>query len=135
MARYAGKRKRKTQRRAEQNVIILSPFSVLFTQNTIYSTFTDGGKIEDTIRELVDGETKPNDIPYIRVREHDGNWYTLDNRRLYCFQQAKVEVIKCENVTHIQHPWEFFSKNQNTNGGRSVRVINRNTGCSLYSNI
>ncbi len=62
---------------------------VRFTQNNISKNFKDGKNVNDLIADLKSGKISSDDIPAIRVFEKDGKIYSLDNRRLKAFQDAK----------------------------------------------
>lgn len=100
------------------DVKLISPFAVRFSQARIRPTFQDGRSIEDTIEEItsiphndeydqilcapfepievikcrprllnVNGESGvPQQGALLANEEHQ--WYTFDNRRLYCLQRA-----------------------------------------------
>ncbi|KAJ3033493.1 hypothetical protein HDV00_006309 [Rhizophlyctis rosea] len=122
-----GTTKRKTRRRAEANAIHLPTSSIYYTQPTIKNSFTDGTPVTTTITQLQCGELEPEDLPLIRVRQvEEGKWKTLDNRRLYCFKEAKVEKVWCEDVTGVGSlELEFVYKDQSANGGVSVEVVEK----------
>jgi hypothetical protein len=74
---------------------------VRFSQDSISSTFTSGADINATITALKDKTLDPSLLPAIRViwskqdsAHEEARLVTLDNRRLYCCQQAGVKV-KC----------------------------------------
>lgn len=87
---------------------LISPFAIHFTQEHIKTHFQDGRVVEETVPEIqitpADGKDFdiilkapfPNiDIlrwepPHCEDREVK-NWYTLDNRRLYCLQRMAAE--------------------------------------------
>jgi hypothetical protein len=56
------------------------------------SLFSDGRAIEEVVNGLKSGAIKPMDIPPIRLTAKDGVLYTLDNRRLFAFQQAGIPI-------------------------------------------
>jgi flagellar basal body-associated protein FliL len=66
----------------------IDPFKLLFSQATVNTQFQNGILVKDTIDNLVKGEVTPNEIEKIRVCIIDNKLHTLDNRRLYCFQEA-----------------------------------------------
>ncbi|KAI8916596.1 hypothetical protein DFJ77DRAFT_460499 [Powellomyces hirtus] len=119
-----GKKKRKTRRKAAHNAVWLSPLDIKFTQATIYDTFTNSSRVADTIAELKAG-LDPDRIPAIRVRKHNGVWYSLDNRRLYCFREAGTLMIRCHDVTYTQSHLELLYKRTTTYSGERVKVVSR----------
>ena len=88
----------------------LNPFNILFSQCNINIRFKNGGLIEDLIRDLVNGSIKVDDIETIKVCIIDGEYYSFDNRRLYCFQEAirwgasfkKIPVVFCKENENIK---------------------------------
>jgi hypothetical protein len=66
----------------------IDPFKILFSQASISTKFQNGTLIETTIENLVNGNIKPDFINNIRVCVVKDRLHTLDNRRLYCFQEA-----------------------------------------------
>ncbi|CAG8791488.1 23777_t:CDS:2, partial [Gigaspora rosea] len=77
----------------------LNPFEILFTQVQINSYFLDGIYIYDTINDLVSGNLKPEHLPIISVCILDnGQFYSVDNRRLFCYQQAILKNAKFTKV-------------------------------------
>ncbi|MBX7066086.1 MAG: hypothetical protein K1X28_02530 [Parachlamydiales bacterium] len=89
--------------------------------------------INELIRKIVHKQTKPEDIPPIRVVEYEGNLYTLDNRRLYAFQQAGLDKIPIQKVS-IDDPQieeEFVRKFRPPSQGEQPTIILNPPG---YSN-
>lgn len=99
---------------------VIDPTSVNFTQDSIRSTFKDGGSLQDLVSGLKDGSINPSDIPAIRVFEVDGALFSLDNRRLHAFRKAGVPIrVKPATVDEISdESFKFTTKN----GGESIRV-------------
>jgi len=59
----------------------------------------------------------------------DGEWYSLDNRRLYAFQQAGMTDIPIEDVSNQVNlirgqRWKFSTEN----GGSSIELLG-GSGC------
>lgn len=97
---------------------------IRFSQNSISSRFKNGSSVDDMITGLRSGTIDPNDVPAIRIFEKDGVLYTLDNRRLYAFQQAGIENIPYQWATSKEianEAWKFTT----TNGGVSIEVRRR----------
>ncbi|GBB92118.1 hypothetical protein RclHR1_19690002 [Rhizophagus clarus] len=69
-------------------LIEVDPRKVLYSQDSIRSTFRNDEPIEDTIEGLVLGEILPSQIRCIRVCVYNGRMHSLDNRRLYAFKEA-----------------------------------------------
>lgn len=96
---------------------------VRFSQDSIAKTFSDGKTIDDTIKALKNGTTKPGDLPPIRVTMRSKRLVTLDNRRLYCCQQAGVKV-KCRWATPDEIEHDDFKFTAGENGSTSITVRN-----------
>ncbi|MGC1491118.1 MAG: hypothetical protein WA798_07060, partial [Candidatus Acidiferrum sp.] len=94
--------------------------SVLFSQDSISSTFTDGRTLEESITGLGNGTILPADLPAIRLVNRDGLLYTLDNRRLYVFQQAGQKIpFRMATPEEIEaEAWKFTTKT----GGKTIRI-------------
>jgi hypothetical protein len=83
----------------QKNILIeLNPFEILFSQANINDEFRSGKKVEDTIKELVEGITIIEEIPTIQVCLIDNIFYSSDNRRLYCIQTAMKRGLQVENI-------------------------------------
>lgn len=50
------------------------------------------GSVEDFTQKLRTGEINPSSIDPVRIVERDGKIFTLDNRRLYSFEQALQDI-------------------------------------------
>ena len=92
-----------------------------FTQDSISPTFRDGRSLDSTIQALKKGTLKPNDLPEIRIFEKNGKLYSLDNRRLYCAQQAGVKV-KYRYATQAEIKKELPRKFTTKNNGKRIRI-------------
>lgn len=95
---------------------------IRFTQNSIKGTFRDGRAVSDLITGLKNGTLKPGDVAPIRVFMKDGKMFTLDNRRLYAFQQAGVRTIRVVWATAKELAKELPNKLTTENDGTSVLV-------------
>jgi hypothetical protein len=91
-----------------------------FSQSSISRNFSAGGTIDDLAAGLRSGSVNPADIPAIRLVEKDGNLFTLDNRRLWSFQQAELPVPyrMATPQEAAAEAWKFTTEN----GGTSIRV-------------
>ncbi|EGK14135.1 hypothetical protein HMPREF9374_0394 [Desmospora sp. 8437] len=107
----------------------VDPGDVRFTQDSIKYQFGDkSGTVDDLIKGLKSGKINPRDIPPIRIFEMNGKIYSLDNRRLYAFKQAGLEVpyeIADPRVVRKQigtpenmNGWKFTTPND----GQSIRL-------------
>jgi hypothetical protein len=98
----------------------ISPSSVRFSQNSVSPNFSAGGSIDDLAAGLRNGSVAPGDVPQIRIFESNGQWMTLDNRRLVAFQQAGVDVpYRLATAEEIAaQTWKVTT----TNGGTSITI-------------
>lgn len=79
----------------------IDPFKLLFSQRNINIHFKNGNFIENVIYDLVNNIITPNDIPKIKVCIVNNRLHTLDNRRLYCFQEAIKRGAKFNRIPII----------------------------------
>lgn len=99
---------------------VVNPSSIRFTQNSVSPNFSARGSIDDLASGLRSGALDPGSVPPIRVFERNGQWFSLDNRRLVAFQQAGVDV-----PYRLATPAEVAAeawKVTTTNGGTSIRI-------------
>lgn len=91
MSRSGGKKSSASSSgKAKKNTIDINPAIIRFTHARIRPYFTGcGKKIEDTIQEIVDGITTVEDLPLITVIENDGEYFSLNNRRLYTIKHVQ----------------------------------------------
>ena len=120
----------------------LDPHSVLTTQSTATSRFSDGRSVMKTVSALKkhkkakarydagDTDTEPEElgIPPIKVTRQTNpttgkqSAYTLDNRRLYAYRRAGVGVpyeLSESNAANKDFNRKFTSKD----GGKSMDII------------
>jgi hypothetical protein len=69
---------------------------------------------------LKTGQVRPEDVPPLRLVEKDGEYFSLDNRRLEAFRRAGLE-IPWRLATAEEIEQEAF-KFTTTNGGVTVKV-------------
>lgn len=83
-----------------RNIITIQPDIVYFTHSRVRPQFTGCNKvIADTIAEIVSGQTKIEDIPMITVIENDGNYFSLNNRRLFMFKElSRLGLVPPEGI-------------------------------------
>ncbi len=95
---------------------------IAFSQSSVSPTFSNGRPLVDTVQELSSGRLNPDDIEPIRIVQHKGKWFTLDNRRLRAFMDAFVDTILVVKLD-LKSPSvakEFWDKKSNkslTEGG------------------
>lgn len=106
---------------AQAVVNAVDPGTIRFTQDSISGAFSKGGaSLANTIEGLKSGAIDPAKIPAIRVFQQEGQTFTLDNRRLYVFQQAGVAVrtVAATAQEVAKEAWKMTTQN----GGTSIRV-------------
>lgn len=128
------KTKRVTRTRALEAAIKVNLGDVLFTQDSGFSTFSDKRWLAQMMYEIVKKKLDPQDLPLLRVcRSDDGRLWSLDNRRLYVFQECKVRSILVESIEDTNECLEYKSKRFGlVNGSESdgkVLVIKEATQC------
>ena len=98
----------------------VDPGTVRFSQSSIGRTFSEGGTLRETIAGLRSGTISPEPFPPIRVFERNGLTFTLDNRRLFVFQQAGVPIrtVPATAEEVVAEAWKFTTRNE----GVSIRV-------------
>lgn len=77
----------------ESNGETMSPEEICYSVDEIPASFDDGRPIIDTVDELQSKAITEFDIPAITVVPYNGQWFTLDNRRLWAFIEAEVAQI------------------------------------------
>jgi len=94
----------------------IDPAIVRFSQSSISRNFSSGGAIEDLAVGLRNGSVNPADIPPIRLIERERSLFTLDNRRLWSFQQAEVSVPfrMATPQEAAAEAWKFTTPNDGT---------------------
>lgn len=94
------------------SALLLNPGTIRFTQNSIGRAFGDGSSLRSVIDGLRSGRIDPSAFPPIRVFERGGVLYTLDNRRLFAFQQAGLQIravwATAEEVA--REAWKFTTQ-------------------------
>ena len=91
--------------------------AIRFSQNSISAKFSDGTDIQALIDKLKSGQKI--DIEPIRIVYKDDMVFTLDNRRLYVYQQAGIEIpyVKLDKISGKE-----LKKFSTTNNGASIEV-------------
>ena len=68
----------------------IEPHKVRFSHTTISSRFRDGREIKETIAEVVQKSTDIREIPRCSVVWHNGNHWSISNRRLATFRWLEM---------------------------------------------
>jgi hypothetical protein len=88
------KKKSSSSSSLTRSIIDIDPEIIYFTHSRVRPFFTGCNKrIEQTLDEIREGVTKISDIPLITVISNDGNYFSLNNRRLYLFKTLKKEGL------------------------------------------
>ena len=85
-------------------------------------SFRIGTSINDLAEALRNGTVSPNDIPPIRIVEHDGQLFSLDNRRLLAFRLADGIEIPFRLATNAEISKEWVRKFTTDDNGKSIRM-------------
>lgn len=112
----------------------VDPGEVRFSQDSIAKNFSNGTAVQTLIDQLNDGTKTAADVDPIRLVIVDPSQvvrqgghqvaagvYTIDNRRLYAFQQANKSQIRCENLSNGVPQNQRF-KFTTDNNGTSITV-------------
>ncbi|HZG42015.1 MAG TPA: RHS repeat-associated core domain-containing protein, partial [Longimicrobium sp.] len=100
----------------------VDPKTLRFTQDNIKESFQDGsGSVHALAEGLRSGAIDPASIPPIRLVEHNGAMYSLDNRRLAAFHLAGVNV-PARMATPAEVAKEWTKKFTTQNGGSSIEI-------------
>ncbi|MFD4948868.1 DUF6531 domain-containing protein [Streptomyces sp. NPDC058409] len=94
----------------------ISPLAVRFSQDSIKGTFKNGQSVQDLVDALKAGRVVASDLPPIRVFRQNGKIYTLDNRRLYAFREAGVNIrFTRASAEEVQsESWKMTTRNDGT---------------------
>lgn len=92
-------------------IVMLKPSDIRFTTNAIRDRFDNNIKLTETLTQLQNHEITMDDIPRIHVvwnQEH-WEWYTLNNRRLWVFQELEkngmCRLVKTHRLEDVKnHP-------------------------------
>ncbi|CAE7879447.1 unnamed protein product [Symbiodinium sp. KB8] len=94
---------------------------IFYTQDSIKRSFQDGRTLKQMRSELMSDQKTLMQIPRITVVRHEGRWFSVDNRRLWVFNQV-FPGSKSIPVCHGIQDHRFWNKLTTTDGGRTVRV-------------
>lgn len=79
----------------------IDPSAVYFTHSKIRKQFSGNGKLlSETLEEVLNGTTKVEAIPKIRVIFDGSRYYSMNNRRLWVYKElqkrGKLATVKVE---------------------------------------
>lgn len=125
---------------------LINPFAIRFTQENVRTTFQDGRELQESLSAI---KTRPGDgknydlilcapFPSIEIVRwagagrsrsdpNDDQWFTFDNRRLFCLQRAAVtywpaRVAAVVEVLYKVDKGSWSKKCDTTTQGMSVNV-------------
>lgn len=104
------------------STIVLSPADIRFVHDSIRSHFRNGNRVNDTIKDIANGLLRVDALPMIRVILCSGNFFSLDNRRLYVYRVLHYRGL----LKHIQVKLVPITKL------RSSKFTTRNNGTSVF---
>ena len=102
----------------------IKPSEIYFTHSTISYKFTGCGKfLDETLNEIINGTTKVEDIPKIKVfyTQQNGTvkYFSENNRRLWLFKHleklglldtVEVRIEKTNNKKYIKNTYSLEAK-------------------------
>ena len=72
----------------------VSPAELRWTHNKMQRLFSYGRRLQDVAASLQQGFEQPSELPMIGIVGHEMKWYSRNNRRLWCFKEGNVEVVR-----------------------------------------
>ncbi|MGQ5525644.1 hypothetical protein ACUHMQ_20665 [Chitinimonas sp. PSY-7] len=99
---------------------MIDPRTIRYSQNNAKAEFkAPFGSVNEFIQGLKSGDINPATVNPVRIVQRDGKIFTLDNRRLYSFEQAGVD-IPYQKLDTI--PKRELFKFSTTNEGTSIVI-------------
>ncbi len=100
---------------------VMDPSTIRFTQDSASQSFRGGGTVSGLADDLGLNPAHAESVPPIRLVEHEGSMFSLDNRRLVAFQEAGVPVpYRMATSREIRNLWTEHFTTQN--GGTSIQM-------------
>ncbi len=103
-------------------IFLVDPAEIRYSQDSISYTFQDGGNIESTASQLKLGTLTADKVTPIFILERKGKKITLDNRRLWAFKKAGVQ-IRCQWATPEKIKKDDFKFTAGANGKATITVL------------
>ena len=100
---------------------------IYYTQKSCASYFQDGRTLRELGEELRRGIKTLGQVALITVVEHNGRWFSVDNRRLLVFKTVCSPVTVIE-VLMGRHDHRFTRKFTTTTNGESIKVRGKGRG-------
>ena len=73
---------------------VSAPAELRWTHSKIQCFFMCGRRLQDVAASLQQGVEQPSELPVIGIVKHEMKLYSRNNRRLWCFKEAKVEAVE-----------------------------------------
>ena len=103
-----------------KSIFYEDPAHILYTQDSIASTFTSTKPIQSLVTALKDKTVLPSGVEPIMVELFEGKLYSYDNRRLWAFKKAKLNV-RCRFASPKERENNAFKL---TGDGRKIKIRN-----------
>lgn len=102
------------------NFMRLNPQDIHYSQPSIAAVFQDGRSIFNTLNRLRSGALTSDEIETIKVFKTRNQWWSADNRRLWCFREAGLAliVVKIAKKRVAQQKFWFAQ----VNDGESIEI-------------
>jgi hypothetical protein len=113
------------ERCAAKGISTIDTAAVRFSQDSVKGTFRNGTTLNEAIDALRAGGAEAGaKFPPIRLVEHEGRLFTLDNRRLLIFSEAGQQVpFRMATTTEIAQEFAIkFSTNATQGWGQFIMV-------------
>lgn len=100
----------------KNNTIEIDPNVIYFTHSKLRKQFSDGKFVEETLKEVIDGNLKVEDLPKIKIMYDPTTerYISMNNRRLWVFKQlsslGKLKSITA-NLEYVKGKDNKLSKN------------------------
>ena len=105
----------------QSNTFHLPLGDIYYSQDSVARHFQDGRALTDLEEGLRLGTTSIQRVPTITVVDHDGRWFSVDNRRLLVFKRVYTDSTVIP-VLVGQHDQEFRRKFTTKNNGEAITV-------------
>jgi len=99
----------------KKKVVFMDPRSIRYTQECISDMFKNGKYLLDTLESLQNGDIPLSNIPILEVVFYKDAYWTLNNRRLWVFQQYGKD-IPVQEVEDFDNNAAFYHRKKTANG-------------------
>lgn len=97
--------KSKIAKNTDAGTIEVDPIIVRFTHARIRPYFSGcGRRLDDTLNDIVNGVSHVVDLPLIVVLSINGEYYSLNNRRLYVLKQLHSRGLLATVRVRVKQP-------------------------------